>query len=189
MNYYIHRLNLTEFQDSNWSSLSGVAQMRMELARALIWRPKLLILDEPLANLDINTLEMFLQDLRHIASSYRDPISVLITSQHLYEVEGISDRIIYLRKGNVEYNGLTKEQGADRQLNSFELACDVNINTLRVLLLKHSITDLSIHGRNFFIRTGLDVDASQILNILIQAGVNIVYFRDVSCSSRVRFHE
>ncbi|MFL0801349.1 MAG: ABC transporter ATP-binding protein [Agarilytica sp.] len=189
VNYYMHRLNLTEFQESNWNSLSGGAQMRMELARALIWKPKLLILDEPLANLDINTLEIFLQDLRHIASSYKDPISVLITSQHLYEVEGISDKLLYLSKGCVDYNGRTKDQGVDRTQNSFELGCDEDINTLRVLLTKHGITDLSVHGRNFFIRTDLSIDASQLLEILIQARINIVYFRDVSCSSRVRFHE
>ncbi|MFL0805097.1 MAG: ABC transporter ATP-binding protein [Agarilytica sp.] len=189
VNYYMHRLNLTEFQESNWNSLSGGAQMRMELARALIWKPKLLILDEPLANLDINTLETFLQDLRHIASSYKDPISVLITSQHLYEVEGISDKLLYLSKGKVDYNGRTKDQGIDRTLNSFELGCDDDINTLRVLLTKHGITDLSVHGRNFFIRTDLKIESNQLLTILLEAGINIIYFRDVSCSSRVRFHE
>ncbi len=189
VNYYMHRLNLTEFQESNWNSLSGGAQMRMELARALIWKPKLLILDEPLANLDINTLETFLQDLRHIASSYKDPISVLITSQHLYEVEGISDKLLYLSKGKVDYNGRTKDQGIDRTLNSFELGCEDDINTLRVLLTKHGITDLSVHGRNYFIRTDLNIESGQLLNILLEAGINIIYFRDVSCSSRVRFHE
>ena len=65
VNYIIHRLGLVEYMDMEWEELSGGYQMRFELARTLLWKPKLLILDEPLASLDINAQSIFLRDLRY----------------------------------------------------------------------------------------------------------------------------
>ena len=64
VDFMLHRLDLEKFKDASWDEISGGYKMRFTLAKALLSQPKLLVLDEPLANLDINTQKLFLQDLK-----------------------------------------------------------------------------------------------------------------------------
>lgn len=51
--FILDRLNLREHADKTWEELSGGFKLRFALAKALVWQPKLIVLDEPLANLDM----------------------------------------------------------------------------------------------------------------------------------------
>jgi ABC-2 type transport system ATP-binding protein len=84
--FLFHRLGLVDFRDHTWAELSGGFKMRFELARALITKPKLVVLDEPLAPLDLIAQRVFLQDLRDIADSGQAP-SIIMTLQHIFEIE------------------------------------------------------------------------------------------------------
>ena len=96
--YIVQRLELEDHLDKNWNQLSGGFKLRFSLAKALIWRPKLLVIDEPLANLDIKTQLLILKDLKNMANSFRYPMAVLLSSQHLHEIEAVSDKILFLKK-------------------------------------------------------------------------------------------
>lgn len=185
--YIIHRLGLTRFENHKWEELSGGYQMRFELARMLVWKPKLLILDEPLAHLDINAQATFLSDLRQLSSSIKHPISVIITSQHLYEIENISDNLIFLRQGQCIYNGPTKEFGNNRSLNSFEVTTNRTLAQLKQLLTTHNINELDDKGNTIIISTPLDINSDKMIRILLDNGVKINYFRDISHSTRKLF--
>lgn len=189
VNYIISRLGLERYQHRKWSELSGGFQMRFELARMLVWKPRLLILDEPLANLDVNAQETFLRDLQQLTNSMKNPISVLITSQHLYETEGISDRILFLDEGKVVYNDLTVNFGRERKTNIFEFASSASLDEVRLLLLNHGISELSTRGQYFVATTGLDINSRRMLQILTESDntIEILYFRDISKSTRVLF--
>ncbi len=91
------RYGLQEYQNAQWDEISGGYKIRFELARALVAQPKLLLLDEPLAYLDVITRQRFLIDLRAIASSLENPIPIVVTSQHLYEIEAIADQLVISR--------------------------------------------------------------------------------------------
>jgi len=65
VNFIIHRMGLTNFRELKWTELSSGYKLRFEIAMALVWEPSILILDEPLANLDIQAQEILLQDLRN----------------------------------------------------------------------------------------------------------------------------
>ncbi|MEM9888924.1 MAG: ATP-binding cassette domain-containing protein, partial [Bacteroidota bacterium] len=69
--YIIQRLGLAEHIEKSWQQLSGGYKLRFALAKALVWKPQLLILDEPLANLDIRTQIVVLNDLQNLAKSLR----------------------------------------------------------------------------------------------------------------------
>lgn len=187
--FIIRRLGLEKYRQAKWHELSGGFKTRFALAKVLIWHPKLVVLDEPLANLDINTQLLFLQDLRYLTSSVAYPMAVILSSQHLHRVEDIADNIIFLRDGQTIYNGSIAMFGEDRAENLFELACDLHKNTLMDFLEKKGYTRINGANHQFFIHTPRDVTASDILKILVENHVSIRYFRNLSKSTRRLFED
>ncbi|NJO03438.1 MAG: ATP-binding cassette domain-containing protein [Bacteroidia bacterium] len=109
VDYIVARLGLTNHLSKRWEELSGGYKLRFALARAVVWKPRFLIIDEPLANLDVKSQVVFLSDLRSMAKSLRHPICVLISSQHIHELESIVDKLVFLRQGQVLYQGSAAE--------------------------------------------------------------------------------
>jgi len=105
VDWQLARYGLQEYENAQWDQISGGYKIRFELARALIAQPKLLLLDEPLAYLDVITRQRFLIDLRAIASSLENPIPIVVTSQHLYEIEAIADQLVILDDGKCAFAG------------------------------------------------------------------------------------
>jgi ABC-2 type transport system ATP-binding protein len=105
VDWQLARYGLEEYENAQWDEISGGYKIRFELARALVAQPKLLLLDEPLAYLDVITRQRFLIDLRAIASSLENPIPIVVTSQHLYEIEAIADQLVILDDGKCAFAG------------------------------------------------------------------------------------
>jgi ABC-type multidrug transport system ATPase subunit len=105
VDWQLARYGLQEYENAQWDQISGGYKIRFELARALVAQPKLLLLDEPLAYLDVITRQRFLIDLRAIASSLENPIPIVVTSQHLYEIEAIADQLVILDDGKCAFAG------------------------------------------------------------------------------------
>jgi ABC-2 type transport system ATP-binding protein len=147
----------------------------------------MLVLDEPLANLDINTQLMFIQDLRSLADSLARPLSILVSSQHLHEIESIADRVVFLKEGRTIYNGLRSQYGAGRSENVFECACGASKETLQTLLTPLGVRRIDAVGGNFIVYLPAAHTPSDFLGALLAAGVTIEYFRDISTSTRKLF--
>jgi zinc/manganese transport system ATP-binding protein len=96
----------TRFADSRVGSLSGGEQQRVMIAHALISRPRLLLLDEPLANLDIRSGQEVVTLLAHIATEQR--IAVLISAHEMNPLLPVMDRVVYLAGGRAA-TGTTDE--------------------------------------------------------------------------------
>ena len=99
VSYVIERLKLGDYLGTAWDKLSGGYRFRFALAKALVWRPQMMVLDEPLANLDVNAQLVVLREIKSIAKSVSHPMAIVLSSQHIHEVETISDKLIFLRKG------------------------------------------------------------------------------------------
>lgn len=183
VDFMIHRLGLSRYEDSRWSEISSGFKLRFELARALIRRPTLLIIDEPLANLDINTQQIFLQDLRYLADAQVHPVSILLSSQHLHEVESIADRLVFIKNGEALFNGRREDFGQDRSENMFELATSLTEEVVAERLKAHAELRIRSAGQNLVLHAPLDWDAERVLSILIAAQVPVSYFRDISTST------
>lgn len=187
--YTLHRLGLTRFKDLTWSQLSSGYKLRFELARMVVWRPRILVLDEPIANLDLQAQQLFLQDLRHLASSRREPLSVILSSQQLHEIEAIADRIIFLKDGRAVYNGPTKGFDEQREHNVFELKGDVDAARLTAALGALNMVALDDTGIVLRLTTPRHITSREVLRALAQADVEVSYFRDISTSTRKLFHQ
>lgn len=190
VDFLIGRLRLERYNDARWQELSGGYKMRFALAKSLVKKPRLLIIDEPLANLDVNAQVIFLDDLRAFATTPGSPMAVILTSQHLHEVERISDNIIFMRDGHTLYSGQTDSFGDDRGQNSYELATAASLVTLQELAqrdLPQAIIEQN--GYNFIIRTPISIDRATVLKFLIANDVTPDYFRDISKSTRRLFTE
>jgi len=161
--------------------------MRFELAKALIGRPKLLILDEPLAPLDINTQQVFLQDLRDIANSSLAPLPIILSSQHIYEVEAIADWILFLDNGKVVFSGALDKLYQERQESTYEITSPAE----KAMLLEHleplGVIDIEHTGLTYIVSVPPEITSRRVLDCLFKANVEVKYFRDISSSSRKLF--
>ena len=189
--FIIHRLGLEKQISNKWNTLSGGYKMRFALAKALVWSPKLLILDEPLANLDMRSQEKFLRELKFLTQSQRNPISIIITTQQIYEVENIADKIIFLSNGKAKYNGYIQEFAKNRKYNTFELICNLDRKELELVLNEIEIKSIQVSSNSFIIQVSLDISEKYFLLHLFKSSqkIKIKYFRDISTSTRILFKD
>jgi ABC-2 type transport system ATP-binding protein len=102
---YLARYDLERYSSHAWHELSDGYRMRFELVRALIGTPKLLILDEPLAHLDIMARTSFLAELLELTSVISEPVSIVVSTHHLDEADLIADQLILLEAGKCKFAG------------------------------------------------------------------------------------
>ena len=92
--------------------LSGGEQQMVALARTLVPKPKLLLLDEPSLGLSPNLVKAVLDKILEINSENK--VSILIVEQKVREVLSICDRVYSLKLGRVAFEGLPDELREDR---------------------------------------------------------------------------
>lgn len=90
-------VDAAHFADARVGNLSGGEQQRVLIAHALVSRPSLLLLDEPLANLDLAAGQEIVALLSRIAREQR--IAVLISAHEMNPLLPVMDRIVYLAHG------------------------------------------------------------------------------------------
>jgi zinc/manganese transport system ATP-binding protein len=88
-----------KYADARVGELSGGEQQRVLIAHALISRPRLLLLDEPLANLDLKSEQEIVAVLGKLAREHE--ISVLLSAHDMNPLLGVMDRIVYVANGHV----------------------------------------------------------------------------------------
>src|SRR6185312_14878745 len=95
--------DLLRFRKTKSGLLSSGEQTRLALAKAMLNRPKLLLLDEPTASIDPSTA----RDLRARIQAYtaEDQGAVLWTSHNMYEVEEVCHRVLFISRGRILLQG------------------------------------------------------------------------------------
>ena len=95
-------VHLEDKKDTMTENLSGGMKRRLILARALINRPKMLILDEPTVGLDPQARHMIWDKLRALK---KQGVTVVLTSHYLDEVEKLCDRLVVMDYGKILVEG------------------------------------------------------------------------------------
>jgi ABC-2 type transport system ATP-binding protein len=99
----LSRYDLERFRDVKCGLLSSGEQTRVALAKALLNRPRLLLLDEPTASLDPSMARDIRARIREYAREGRG--AVLWTSHNMHEVEEVCDRVLFLSRGRILLEG------------------------------------------------------------------------------------
>ena len=103
---HLRRFDLLRFRKVKCGVLSSGEQTRVSLAKAMLNRPELLLLDEPTASLDPATARDIRSGIREFVIS--SSAGVLWTSHNMYEVQEVCDRVLFLSKGRILVEGNPK---------------------------------------------------------------------------------
>ncbi len=118
---YLKQLGLWEKRNEKARALSGGMKRRLMIARALVHSPKLLILDEPTAGVDLELrrdMYVFLKELN--ASG----VTILLTTHYLEEAEELCRNLAIINKGEIVARGGMKELLS--QMEAMTVVCDVS---------------------------------------------------------------
>lgn len=108
----LEELHLEKLAKKRAVTLSGGERRRLEITRALVTNPSLLLLDEPFANIDPITIYDVKQMIRHLKEKN---ISVLITDHNAREISSIVDHSYLIQEGRVTMGGTVSELLADER--------------------------------------------------------------------------
>lgn len=110
----LRQFDLERLRDTKCGLLSSGEQTRVALAKAVLNRPRLLLLDEPTASLDPAAAQTVRARIRSLA--VESGCGILWTSHNMYEVEEVCDRVLFLSHGRILLAGdprqLPREHGA-----------------------------------------------------------------------------
>jgi ABC-2 type transport system ATP-binding protein len=101
--------SLTEKRDERTRTLSGGMKRRLILARAMMHRPRLLILDEPTAGVDV---ELRLELWHYVQRVNQEGTTILLTTHYLEEAEQLCDRIAFINGGEIVGEGSSSDLAA-----------------------------------------------------------------------------
>jgi zinc/manganese transport system ATP-binding protein len=125
----LHDVDAERFANNRIGSLSGGEQQRIFIAHALISQPKLLLLDEPLANLDPKSVQEIVALLHRVASDHQ--VAILLSAHEMNALLPVMDRIVYVTDGRAA-SGTTDEVVRSEVLSK---------------LYGHHVDVLKLHGR------------------------------------------
>ena len=162
------RLGLEEKRNSRLRQLSGGLKRRFQIAKALVHDPKILILDEPTAGVDV--------ELRHELWKYFKELhkagkTILLTTHYIEEAEMLCDKVAIIDKGKVI------KEGSPKSLTSQSGKSGININLSKTNIDLDSIlndfTFTNDDGRLHFTTQEPEENLPKIINLLSNAGCHI----------------
>lgn len=120
----LKQFDITRLRKAVAHSLSGGERRRLEIARALVSDPKIILLDEPFTGIDPVTVANIQQIIRDLRS---EGIAILITDHQVRETLQITDRSYVLRAGRVLCHGTPAEVLSDPEAREYYFGEDIEL--------------------------------------------------------------
>src|ERR1700761_4687019 len=124
LKYLLEELDLTPIRKSKAYQLSGGEKRRLEITRALVTSPKLLLLDEPFSGID----SIAVYEVQKIVRRLRERgLGILITDHNVRETLKLVDRAYLIHKGGVVYEGAAEQMVDDPKAREIYLGPEFNM--------------------------------------------------------------
>lgn len=124
LKYLLDELDLTPLAKSKAYQLSGGEKRRLEITRALVTSPKLLLLDEPFSGID----PIAVYEVQKIVRRLKERgLGILITDHNVRETLKLVDRAYLIHKGQVVYDGLAEQLVDDPKAREIYLGPEFNL--------------------------------------------------------------
>ena len=170
--FYLKKLDLWDKRDDSARELSGGMKRRLMIARALVHQPKLLILDEPTAGVDIEIRRSMWESVQDI--NKQDGITIILTTHYLEEAEEMCDEIAIINQGTLIARDSTKNLLG--QLDSRTIVIDPSERPDTLPDVDHVRIETRDDGTLAFHYRASDISADDVLDAVRNAGIRI---RDV----------
>lgn len=106
--FLLNKLGLLDYQNKLVEQISGGMQKRLNFALALVHHPDLLILDEPTANLDLESKELVRNLIIYLVKE--EDMTIICSSHDLEEISNISTEVIFMDKGQIKHQTQIKKE-------------------------------------------------------------------------------
>jgi ABC-2 type transport system ATP-binding protein len=114
----LHRVGLTKAADRKVKGYSGGMKRRLDLALALVHRPRILFLDEPTTGLDIQSRTALWSEVGRLAKD--EGVTVFLTTQYLEEADVLADRVGIIDHGKIVAEGTPEQLKAEIACSTIE---------------------------------------------------------------------
>ena len=104
---YLEKMNFSDRRKQKARSLSGGEQQKLSILRALIFKPKLIIADEAMTALDLDSLDLFEKLILETQTS--DPVTWIIISHQMPHIRRLACCVFFMYRGRIETEGNTEE--------------------------------------------------------------------------------
>jgi iron(III) transport system ATP-binding protein len=159
-------VRMSEYAERKPNQLSGGQQQRIALARAMVIRPSVLLLDEPLSNLDAKLRIELRSEIRRVCKA--SGMTTVYVTHDQKEALSMADRVAIMRAGKVVQIG-TPEDLYRRPRNRFvaEFLGETNIIPAKVVRVEHGLTSLETPSGVLTSRAPLPPGAAEGSDVLI----------------------
>ena len=103
----LEKVGLASYEKKKIKELSGGEQQRVAIARSMVLNPKLLLLDEPLSNLDVHLRDVMRKEIKKIQKQFG--VTMIIVTHDQEEAFKLADRVIVINEGHIEQVGTPEE--------------------------------------------------------------------------------
>ena len=103
----LEKVGLAGYEKKKIKELSGGEQQRVAIARSMVLNPKLLLLDEPLSNLDVHLRDVMRKEIKRIQKQFG--VTMVIVTHDQEDAFKLADRVIVINKGHIEQIGTPEE--------------------------------------------------------------------------------
>jgi len=170
--YFLNKLGLAEKRTTTARMLSGGMKRRLMIARALIHDPKLLILDEPTAGVDIEMRRSMYDFLREINAA---GTTIILTTHYLEEAEALCRNMAIINHGRIVTNSSIRDLLRDLNKETFVLECQGPL-PVEVTLDNFAVQRMDDHSLEIGIEKGQDIAVA--FEGLRQQGIVVVSMRN-----------